>query len=166
MHTVEDITRIFSAPYNGWQPDPNKYLGRYNTLLSGLFRESSFLVTFPKENRMEVVVCTRHIPYQPVLLFLMLDEKASWEDYVAADGMMKKLLVGADVLDIKKVHGVCVSGTRVAFYSYDREQQVITPDHGYVFLDQDLRVVDGAAGMVEVAEDVKRMCRELIGKLK
>jgi hypothetical protein len=33
-------------------------------------------------------------------------------------------------------------------------------------LDQDLRVVDGAAGMVEVAEDVKRMCRELIGKLK
>jgi hypothetical protein len=118
MHTVEDITRIFSAPYNGRQPDRNKYLGRYNTLLSGLFRESSFLVTFPKENRMEVVVCTRHIPDpKPVLLFLMLDEKASWEDYVAADGKMKKLLVGADVLDIQNVHGVCVSGTRATIES-------------------------------------------------
>ena len=45
---------------------------------------------------------------------------------------------------------------------YDREQGVVTPNRGHVHFDLDLKEEDGAAGVIEVAEDVKRMCK-LVG---
>jgi hypothetical protein len=166
MPAVGDITEIFNAPHS--VPGcPNKYLGNYNKLLSGLFEESPFLVTFPKQNCMEVVIYSRRIrDPKSVLLLLMLDEEPSWDESVAAEDTMKTLLMEADGLEIQTIHGLCVSGTRSALYRYDREQGVVTLDWGHVHFDLDLRGEDGASGVLEVAEDVKRMCRGLVGKLK
>jgi len=53
MHTVDDITEIFRAPMSNTPGCSNDYSDVYNKLLSGLFKESCFLVTFPKQNCME-----------------------------------------------------------------------------------------------------------------
>jgi hypothetical protein len=96
----------------------------------------------------------------------MLDEEPSLDESLAAEITMKKLLMRPNALEIQTIHGICASGTRVSFYRYDRGQGVVTPDCGRVHFDLDLKGEDGAAGMLEVVEDVKRMCRGFVGKLK
>ena len=164
MHTVDDITEIFRAPLSRIPGRPNEYLGVYNKLLSGLFEESRFLVTFPKQNCMEVVICNRRVrDPKSVLILLALDEEPNSEESVAIDVLMQKLLMEADALEIQAIHGLCVWETKVAFYRYNREQGVVTPD---VHFDLDLKDKDGAALVIEVAEDVKRMCQGLVGKAR
>lgn len=52
----------------------------------------------------------------------------------------------------------CVSGTRVTFYRYERDKGLFMPESGQVHFDLDLKEENGAARVLEVAEDVKRMC--------
>jgi hypothetical protein len=80
-----------------------------------------------------------------------------------ADSVMRKLLTDADNAPIGIIHGVCVSGTRITFYRYNREQNLISPQSNIVHFDFDLVDDDGAACLLEVAEDIKDMCRELGG---
>jgi len=161
MHTVDDITEIFRAPTSNTPGCSNDYLGVYNKLLSGLFKESCFLVTFPKQNCMEVIIYNRPIrDPKAVLLLLALDEEPNSDNSV--EEVMQKLLMEAKALEIQTIHGLCVWETKVAFYRYDREQGVVTPNRGHVHFDLDLKEEDGAAGVIAVAEDVKRMCK-LVG---
>ena len=169
MHTVENITEILREPETSLQLEGNKYLGVYNKLLSGLFEESRFLVTFPKRNCMEVVICNRRIGIDPksVLVLLALDEEPnSDESSAAVDGEMRMLLMEANTPNIQTIHGLCVWETRVAFYCYHREQGVVTPNKGHVHFDLDLKEEDGAAAVIEVAKDVKRMCKALVKEAK
>jgi hypothetical protein len=166
MHSINDITQIFNAPHGALLElgSSNKYLGRYNKLLSGLFEESPFLVIFPRHNCMEIVLHTRRIRYLKCVLLLLVLEEGEGEEESWDEDRMKTLLTEADTLDIPTIHGICVRGTRVAFYGYEREQGlgVVTGPEGL----GDLREEEGAGGVVEVAEDVKRMCRGLVEKLK
>jgi len=165
MHTVDDITEIFRAPTSSIPGCSNDYLGVYNKLLSGLFEESCFLVTFPKQNCMEVIIYNRPIRNpKAVLLLLALDEEPNPDDSV--EEVMQKLLMEAKALEIQTIHGLCIWETKVALYRYDREQGVVTPNRGHVHFDLDLKEEDGAAGVIEVAEDVKRMCKLVGMKLK
>jgi hypothetical protein len=75
---------------------------------------------------------------------------------------MKEMLMEVDPLDIPIIHGICVSGTRVAFYRYDRRQVVLTPDSGHVHFNLDLKNED-VAYLLEVVGTL-RECVE--GKLK
>ncbi len=162
MHTVDDITEIFHAPTSSIPGCSNDYLGVYNKLLSGLFEESCFLVTFPKQN---CIIYNRPIrDPKAVLLLLALDEEPNSDESVEED--MQKLLMEAKALEIKTIHGLCVWETKVAFYHYDREQGVVLPNRGHVHFDLDLKKEDGAAGVIEVAEDVKRMCKSVGMRLK
>ena len=56
----------------------------------------------------------------------------------------------------------------MCFYSYNRQLEVFTPESRLdgEFFDFDLTEDAGAARMLKVIEDVKEMCRELLGKLK
>ena len=126
---------------------------------------------FDTESYMAVVLHTRRIRVRtpkPILIFLMLAEP-SWNDSVAlkeAEDRMRKLLTEADAPAIPTIHGVCVSGTRVTFYRYEWDKGLFMPESGQVHFDLDLKEENGAARVLEVAEDIKRMCRALIGKLK
>ena len=76
---------------------------------------------------------------------------------------MLELLKGADALDIKVIHGVCVYGSQAAFYQYDRERKVVSPEpQGHVHFDLDLATESGAKHFVEVTKHVEQMCRELV----
>ena len=56
----------------------------------------------------------------------------------------------------------------MAFYSYDRELEVFTPNSRLQgqFFDFDLTEEAGAVRMLKVLKEVKDMCRELLGGLK
>jgi hypothetical protein len=85
-----------------------------------------------------------------------------------AEVRMLKLLKEADGhRSINVMHGVCVCGTQAAFYRYDRGQKMVSPrPQGHVNFNFDLAKEDGAIFYLEVAEDVKRMCREIIPDLQ
>jgi hypothetical protein len=84
-----------------------------------------------------------------------------------AEVAMLELLKEADAPDIKVIHGVCVCGSQAAFYQYDRERQVVSPEpQGQVHFDLDLATESGARRFVEVAEHVEQMCRELVPDLE
>jgi hypothetical protein len=166
MHTVDDIMEMVRNPATNLPG--NKYLGVYNKLLSGLFEESRFLVTFPKQNCMEVVICKRRIGIDPksVLLLALDEEPNSDSESAAADAEMQMWWMEANTPEIQTIHGLCVWETKVAFYRYDREQGVVTPNKGHVHFDLDMKEEDGAAAVIEVAKDVKRMCKPLVKEAK
>jgi hypothetical protein len=166
MLSISDIAEILNDT-----PDvsgsTNKYLGSYNKLLYSSFEERPFVVTFlGSSTRMEVAIRDHRNPcLKAVLLLLAVDERLSEMESAAAAKTMKQLLTEVEALDIPTIHGICASGTRAAFYRYDRKQAVITPDSEKVYFDMDLTSEDGATHLLKVTEDAKRMCREL-GKLK
>jgi hypothetical protein len=167
----DDIFDIFSYSDELHHAPICEHWALYNTLLSRLFVEQPFMITLdPKtESYMTVALQTRNIyPPKPVL-FCLIMPAPSFDDSVAlkeAGETMRKLLIGADAPEIRVVHGMCVSGNRVAFYCYDREQEVFVPELGQLCFDLNFMEGDGATRMIEVAEDVKNMCRGVIGKLK
>jgi hypothetical protein len=166
MLSTSDIEEILSYAHD-LHGSTNKYLGCYNKILSGLFEEDAFVVTFlGSSTHMEVAVQNYRNPCpKAVLLLLAVDEELSETESAAAAKMMKQFLMEVDALHIQTIHGICASGTRAAFYRYDRKEVVVTPDSETVHFDFDLASEDGAAHLLKVAEDAKRMCRE-IGKLK
>ncbi len=77
---------------------------------------------------------------------------------------MLNLLQEPHGLDI--MHGVCVCGTRAAFYQYDSKQQIVLPKpQGQVNFDLDLATESGAVHFMEVTEEVKQMCQEFMPDL-
>jgi hypothetical protein len=169
MLSIDDIAEIVSKAHNIPGSIANLYLGSYNKLLHGLFEEDAFVVTFlGAPNHMELAVQNRPYPLPKAVLLLLAadDEELGWDESAPVANTMKKLLMEVDPLDIPTIHGICVSGTRVAFYCYDRQQAVVTPDSEHIRFDLDLKNEDGASRLLEVVEDAKRMCRELMGTLK
>jgi hypothetical protein len=108
------------------------------------------------------------LPTNPIFILYILPESAS-NDAAAckkASDKLKKLMIKA-VTPIKVIHGICVSGTRFAHCSYDREQEIMTPgSEQQLRFDFDLKDKSGADSLLSVVEDVKNMCRELVGELK
>jgi len=73
---------------------------------------------------------------------------------------MLGLLREADGPGIKVIHGVIVCGDKAAFYRYDCERRMVLPEpQGLI---SDLMTESGAARILGVMEDVKRMCGEII----
>ena len=137
---------------------PNPYLGTYNTLLSGLFlvHLPAFMLYFDKKTRaLTVAVRTAPTTWNPVFFCLVVPMHHSEAD----DGAMTQLLQGKDIALIEVAHGVCVSGRQAWFYKRDRTGLVSRR------AEFDLGEKQGAMRFVQVVEDVKNMCRELIGEL-
>jgi hypothetical protein len=168
MLSVDDIAKIVSKAHAIPGSIANIYLGSYNKLLNALFKEDAFVVTFlGAPNHMEVAVQNRRYPLtKGVLLLLAADEELGWDESAPVANTLKKMLMEVNPLDIPTIHGMVVSGTRVAFYRYDRQQAVVTPDSELIHFDFDLKNEDGVAHLLEVVEDAKRMCRGLMGKLE
>lgn len=98
----------------------------------------------------------------PVFIFLIAPENTPATSGHAEDTMLK-LLKEVDVPGMKVVHGVCVCGSRAAFYEYDCERQLVSPaPQGQVHYDWDLATHSGAVHFIQVVEDVKQMYQELI----
>jgi hypothetical protein len=80
----------------------------------------------------------------PTIILLIAPDNTPVTSKDAEDAMLE-LLKKADAPDIKVIHGVCVYGSQAAFYQYDRERQVISPEpQGRVHFDLDLAKESGA----------------------
>jgi hypothetical protein len=70
---------------------------------------------------------------------------------------------------ITTIHGACVSQSRVSFYRYDRKVDLFTPESRLFqekFFDFDIMEHEGAVRYLQVVEDVKNACREVLGELQ
>jgi hypothetical protein len=165
LRGANDINELFA------NKNKSMYTGLYNKLLSELFIETSFMVSFELQSiaYMFVLFAVDGIlPTIPIFFFYILPESA-WNDAAAcksASDKLKKLMIEA-VAPIKVIHGICVSGTRFAHYRYDHAQEVMTPgSEQQLHFDFDLKDESGADRLLSVVEDVKNMCREVVGELK
>ena len=81
---------------------------------------------------------------------------------------MLKLLVEAEgPCKISVMHGMCVCGTQASFNQYDRKRQNVFPKpQGQVHFDLDLATESGSVHFMEVVEEVKQVCREIIPDLE
>jgi hypothetical protein len=163
----ELIHQILARPLPTFLSDP--YHGHYNGLLNALFPELSFSRNMDWDmDAMTVIFGNGPLSsMKPVFIFLILPASQYHNITTActnADSAMRKLLTDANNAPIPIIHGVCVSGTRIAFYQYNREQDLILPLATQVNVDFDLVDDDGGvAHLLEVAENIKNMCRELGG---
>jgi len=146
----------------------NPYHGQYNSLLCTAFPVEQFLpsLTWLDHNldAMTVFVQTTHTTRKPVFVFLIApnDAPATCRN---AEVTMLNLLQEPHGLDT--MHGVCVFGTRAAFYQYDSKRQIVLPKpQGQVNFDLDLATESGAVRFMEVTEEVKQMCREFMPDLE
>lgn len=139
MSPVDDIREIFARG----RPDvPNPYHGQFNSLL---FVEFSFSTDMDWDLN-EMSVPLHNVGQKPVFIFLILPESQYSNPVTCteADSTMRRLLTEADT-PLRMMHGVCVSGTRIAFYCYGREQQTILPiSQGQMRFDLDLAAEGGA----------------------
>ena len=152
-----------SLPLNATK---NPYDGRYTKLLFHAFPMIQFMPTiaFLDHNlhTMNIHLKTTPTTQKPIFIFLIAPDNTSATSKDAEIAMLE-LLKGADAPDIKVIHGVCVYGSQAAFYQYDRERQVVSPEpQGHVHFDLDLATESGAKHFVEVTEHVEQMCRELV----
>ena len=144
----------------------NPYDGRYTKLLFHAFPMIQFMPTiaFLDHNlhTMNIHLKTTPTTQKPIFIFLIAPDNTSATSKDAEIAMLE-LLKGADAPDIKVIHGVCVYGSQAAFYQYDCERQVVSPEpQGHVHFDLDLATESGVKHFVEVAEHVEQMCRELV----
>jgi hypothetical protein len=177
MPSPADIREIFARPRPANLSNP--YDGQYNSLLWSLFREHAFISDMDwVVHAMKVLLIADNYSmdgWHPIFIFLILpaSQYRNSDVCIEADKNMRRLLSDADVPDdIDVLHGICVSGTRIAFYSYDREQQIISPPlsrqitrPSRVHFDFNLMDDDGATRLLEVVEEIKDMCREVVGDL-
>lgn len=163
MSSVEVIHQIFAQPRPTFLSDP--YHGQYNSLLYALFFEHSFSRTMDWDLDAMSITFGNGPTMKPVFIFLILPaQDPNSAACINADSVMRKLLTDADNAPIAIIHGVCVSGTRFTFYNYNREQDLILPQTTKVHFEFNLEDDDGgAAHLLEVAEDIKDMCRALGG---
>jgi hypothetical protein len=171
MLTSTEITKLLTVPN---EHNAMWLRAGYNRVLSECFSEDPFEVVWtvhPKASYSYFRVCadTDGYPFKPIfILFVMPKSRSrSLAGRREAEDMLKGLLKDADA-PFAIIHGACVSASRIAFYSYDRENEVFTPESHLQgqFFDFDLTEDAGAVRMLEVVEEVKGMCRELLGKLK
>ena len=150
----------------------NPYHGLYNALLCGPFPIVQFATSldFLDHNldAMTLYLKTTRETRKPVFILLIApdDTPATCRH---AEVTMLKLLKQASGRGLKVMHGVCVYESRASFYQYDRKQQLFSPEpQGQVYFDlgQNLATEDGAVGFLQVADDVKQMCREFIPDLE
>ena len=146
------------------------YDGHYNKLLSKAFPMIQFFssIAFLDHNLHTMVIQLKTTPTTqcPVFILLIAPDNTPVTSKDAEVAMLE-LLKGADAHGIKVIHGVCVYGPQAAFYQYDRERQVVSPEpQGQVHFDLDLATESGARRFVEVTEHVEQMCRELVPDLE
>jgi hypothetical protein len=108
-------------------------------------------------------------PPKPVFI-LFIVPKRKWNSVARKDteDMLEKLLGEAET-PIDTIHGAIVCGAHITFYHYDRQEGVfaITKEsQEQTPSDIDLTTEDGIDRMLQVVEEVKDICRKLIGVLK
>jgi hypothetical protein len=169
MLTPDAVCSIFA-----YDPVPgvsNPYHGQYKSLLCDPFPVVQFAPSLlwldNGFDTMTVRLKTSRTIKKPIFVFLIAPNNAAATSG-DAEATMVRLLKEADGPDIISVmHGVCVFETKAAFYEYDRKKQTVSPKpQGQVHYDFDLATQSGAVRFVEVAEEVMRMCRELIPDLE
>jgi len=67
---------------------------------------------------------------------------------------------------ISVMHGMCVCGTQAIFYQYDCKRRNVLPNPEGQVHELDLATGSGSVHFMEVVEEVKRMCREIIPDLE
>jgi len=163
MLSPKVIRSIFDrAPVDVTYP----YDGHYNKLLSKAFPMIQFSpsIAFLDHNlhTMTINLKTTPVTQFPVFILLIAPDNTLVTSKDAEVAMLE-LMKEADAPDIKVIHGVCVCGSQAAFYQYDRERQVVSPEpQGQVHFDLDLATESGARRFAEVAEHVEQMCRDLV----
>jgi hypothetical protein len=107
--------------------------------------------------------------FKPAFILFILPQSSSRSHtfHKEAEGKLKGLLKEADT-PFKIIHCACVSSSHMAFYSYNRQLEVFTPESHLwgQFFDFNLTEDAGAGHMLKVIEEVRDMCRELLGDLK
>ena len=106
-------------------------------------------------------------PPKPVFVLLIVP-KSKWRSVARKDteDVLGKLLGEAET-PIEVIHGsAIVRGTHITFYRYDRQEGVFAPKSQEQPSDIDLTEKDGVAQMLKAMEEVKDICRNLIGVLK
>jgi len=167
MLSPKVVRSIFDrAPLDARYP----YDGHYNKLLSKAFPMIQFFpsIAFLDHNLHMMAINLKTTPTTqfPVFILLIAPDNTPVISKDAEVAMLE-LLKEADAPDIKVIHGVCVYGPQAAFYQYDRERQVVSPEpQGQVHFNLDLATESGAKRFVEVAEHVEQMCRELVPDLE
>jgi len=160
MLSPDIICTTFAAGPNVNQPR-NPYHGQYTSVLCYVFKQFLPSLKFLDHNLDEMTVL-HPTTEKPVFIFLIAPDNTPATSGHAED-MMLKLLKAVDVPGIKVVHGVCVCGSQAAFYEYDRERQLVSPEpQGQVHYDWDLATQSGAVHFIQVVEGVKEMYQELI----
>lgn len=168
MLTPDNVCAIFAG---GPLPNvSNPYHAQYNSLLCDAFPVVQFAPSLGwldhDFDTMTVRLKTSLTIKKPVFIFLIAPNNTSATSQ-DAEVTMLRLLKEADGPGIDVMHGVCVFETQAAFYQYDCKQQTVSPKpQGYVHFNFDLAKESGAVRFLEVAEDVKRMCREFIPDLE
>ena len=163
------IHSIFASP-----PEPvteaYPYHAQYSSILCCSFPAVQFSTSWVwldhNLNALIVHLKTTRTTEKPVFIVLIVAPYSSATSKDVEVTMLKLLKEADRHESINVLHGVCLSGTRASFYQYDREQKMISPrPRGHANFALDLAQEDGAVHYVEVAEDIKRMCREIISDL-
>jgi hypothetical protein len=148
MLTPEIICATFAAGPNVNEPR-NPYHGKYTSILCTAFIQFLSSLKFLDHNLDEMTVL-HPTTEKPVFIFLIAPENTPATSGHAEDTMLK-LLKEVDVPGIKVVHGVCVCGSRAAFYEYDCERRLVSPTpQGQVHYDWDLATHSGAVHFIQV----------------
>jgi len=163
-----DLIRSIFAHGPSCKHPKNPYHGQYNLLLCTAFSVEQFLPSLSwlghNLNAMTVFVQTTPTTWKPVFIFLITPNDTPAIHRNAKVSMLN-LLQEPHGLDI--MHGVCVCGTRAAFYQYDSKRQIVLPKpQGQVNFDLDLVMESGAVCFIDVTEEVKQTCREFMPGLE
>jgi hypothetical protein len=172
MLTLAEVTELLTVD----EREPMWIRGAYNKLLSLSFLEVPFEVNWTEETKTPyyshftvLVDTTGRFSFKPAFILFILPKSSSRSrtSRKEAEDKLKGLLKEADT-PFTIMHGACVSSSRMAFYSYNRQLEVFTPESHLQgqFFDFDLTEDAGAGHMLKVIEEVKDMCRELLGELK
>jgi len=167
--TPDDICSAFAI-----RPSPSKfevsnpYYGLYNLLLCDAFPIVQFVISLNLLDHgldaMTLHLKTSRKTRKPVFILLIAPDNAP-ATRRDAEVTMLKLLKEASGRGIEVTQGMCGGETQAALY--DRERQIFLPSpQGEVNFDLDLATEGGAIAFLKIAEDVKRMCREIIPDLE
>jgi len=162
------IRSIFDRPTV--DEDRYPYDGHYNKLLSKAFPMIQFSpsIAFLDHNLHMMAINLKTTPTTQFPVFILLiAQDVTPVTSKNAEVAMLELLKEADAPDIKVIHGVCVCGSQAAFYQYDCERQVVSPEpQGQAHFDLDLAMESRAKCFEEVTKHVEQMCRELVPDLE
>jgi hypothetical protein len=168
MPTPTDVVKRMTVEN---EHDAEWLRGCYNMLLLHSFEEVPFIVVWTPHDassHSHFTVSAKFSGYlrkfKPVFIFFVIAKSASRSSVARqeAEEMLKRLLREADT-PITIIHGACVAASRIAFYRYDRNLDVFTPESHLQgqFNDFDLTEERGAVRYLQAVDEVKA-CREAI----